>query len=453
MTEVVVIGGGAGGLTAATQAARLGARTTLITDGPLGGDCTYTGCVPSKALIAAAAVGRTYAEARTQVHSAITTVAATEDEAALARADVSVLRGRSELLTPRRVRVGGREFDADHIVLATGSEAVVPPVPGLADIGVRTNTDIFELADLPSRLAVIGGGAIGCELAQAFARLGSSVTVVDQASRVLASEDPEASAVIHDALVRDGVTFRLGATLTGGQRYEQGRHLSLADGSEVRADEILVAAGRRPVTLDLGLVTVGVTVDDQGYVVVDDTCATNVDGVWAVGDVTPLGGFTHVAGHMGFVAASNICRNRFRPARKVDRTAVPRVTYTDPEVAHVGMTEAQVAARGGRVAFQPLTTVDRAVTDGRTSGFVKLMAGPNPVLRSLGGGRVLGATIVSPRAGELITEVTLAIRTHMFTGRLAQTIHPYPSWSMAVQQAASQFFYATDGREARPART
>ena len=178
-----------------------------------------------------------------------------------------------------------------------------------------------------------------------------------------------------------------------------------------------------------------------------------VDGIWAVGDVTPVGGFTHVAAHMGFVAAANATRtSRLRPAMKIDRRVVPRVTFTDPEVAQVGLTEAESVDVGGRVAEVPLDRVDRAVTSGRTVGFVKLVAGPRPLLGSLGGGQVLGATIVGPRAGELIAEVALAMRTRMFTGRLAQTIHPYPTWSTAIQQAATQFFFATDGAEARSAR-
>jgi pyruvate/2-oxoglutarate dehydrogenase complex dihydrolipoamide dehydrogenase (E3) component len=449
---VVVIGGGAGGLTAATHAARRGASVVLVADGPLGGDCTYTGCVPSKTLLAAAAAGRTFDEAMAAVRSAIDRIAATEDEAALDRAGVRVLRGRGELTGPGRVQVGGTQLTSRHMILATGATAALPPVPGLESIGALTNETVFSLDRRPGRLAVIGGGAIGCELAQAFARLGAQVTVLEAAERVLPLEDPAASAVIHAALTEDGVDVRVGARIEQAGLEGSTRHLRLADGTDIAADHVLVAAGRRPVTEGLGLEEVGVKLDGGGRIVVDDTCATSTAGVWAIGDVTPLGGFTHVAGHMGFVAATNATRKgRLRPAAKVDRRVVPRVTFTDPEVASVGVTEAEAAAAGGQVSEVRLTHVDRAITSGKEAGFVKLLAGPRPVLRSAGGGQVLGATIVGPRAGEMIAEVALAMKTRAFTGRLAQTVHAYPTWSMAVQQAASGFFFTSEGVEVRPA--
>jgi pyruvate/2-oxoglutarate dehydrogenase complex dihydrolipoamide dehydrogenase (E3) component len=318
---------------------------------------------------------------------------------------------------------------------------------------VLTNENVFALDHQPARLAVVGAGAVGCELAQAFARLGSQVTMVDQADRVLPGEDAQVSAVVAAALSDDRIDLRLGRGVAGAGARDGSQRVRLADGAEIDADAILVAAGRRPVTRGFGLDRLGVETDATGHIVVDDSCETNVAGVWAVGDVTQVGGFTHVAAQMGFVAAQNACRgSRLRPRAKIDRRVVPRVTFTDPEVAQVGLTEHEAAALGGRVAELPLDRVDRAVTAGRRSGFVKLIAGPRPVLRNLGGGQLLGATVVGPSAGELIAEAALAMRTRMFTGRLAQTIHAYPSWSMAVQQAATQFFFATDGLEARSAR-
>ncbi|MGQ0826529.1 MAG: dihydrolipoyl dehydrogenase family protein [Actinomycetota bacterium] len=452
--DVVVIGGGAGGLTAATHAARRGASVVLVTDGPLGGDCTHTGCVPSKTLLAAAAAGRRFDDAMPAVRAAVDRIAAAEDEAALARVGVRVERGRAELIAPGRDRVDGRERRAGHVIVATGATAARPPVPGLDTAGVLTNETVFSVAQRPDRFVVIGGGAIGCELAQAFVRLGSTVTLVEAADRLLPAEDADAAAVVAGALRADGVDVRTATRIERVTRGADGRTcLVLIGGHPVAADRVLVATGRRPVTDGLGVERLGIALDGVGRIVVDDTCATNVKGVWAVGDVTVFGGFTHVAGHMGYVAATNVTRrNRLGPAAKIDRRVVPRVTFTDPEVAHVGLTEAEAAAAGGRVAEVRLDRVDRAITDGRTTGFVKLVAGPRPVLRSLGGGRVLGATIVAPRAGELVAEVALAMRTGMFTGRLAQTIHAYPTWSMAIQQAASGFFFALDGVETRPAR-
>ncbi len=356
-------------------------------------------------------------------------------------------------MAPGRVRVDARDLRAGHVIVATGATAALPPVPGLDPVTALTNETVWSLATQPDRLAVIGGGAVGCELAQAFARLGTNVTLVETAERLLPAEDRDAAAVVASALGADGVDVCVATTVERVTCVPGGRScLHLADGREVDVDQVLVAAGRRPVTSGLGLVELGIAFDRTGRIVVDNTCATNVAGVWAIGDVTVFGGFTHVAGHMGFVAATNITKSRLRPAAKIDRRVVPRVTFTDPEVAHVGLTEAEAAAVGGRVAEVHLDRVDRAVTDGRTAGFVKLIAGPRPVLRSLGGGRVLGATIVAPRAGELVAEVALAMRTGMFTGRLAQTIHAYPTWSMAIQQAAIGLFFESEGVATRPAR-
>ena len=228
--------------------------------------------------------------------------------------------------------------------------------------------------------------------------------------------------------------------------------LHLADGSTIDADRLLVAVGRKASTDGVGLDTAGVATDG-GFVVTSDRLATSVSGIWAAGDVTGRLEFTHAADEMGRIAAGNALSPRWR-RRRFDSSAIPWVTYTDPEVAHVGLTETDAAKAGpARVAFLPLAEVDRAIVSAQTAGFVKLIAGPRPVLRGAGGGRILGASIVACRAGELIHEPTLALRTGMFTGRLAQTVHAYPTWSVAVRQAAAQFFFEIEGRRARPART
>lgn len=450
--DVIVIGGGAGGLTAATQAVRTGASVTLIADGPLGGDCTHTGCVPSKTLIAAAGRGDSFATAMEAVHAAVDRIAASEDEAHLAKAGVTVVRGRARLAGGGKVEVDGTALTARNIIVSTGARASVPPVPGLADLDPMTNETVFSLTDLPESLLVVGGGPIGCELSQAFARLGSAVTIVDMAPRVLPNDDPEASTVVAAALARDGVQLHLGTGLERAEAVDGRYRLHLAGGTSVQGDALLVAAGRQAVTIGLGVEDVGLELDRGGRIVVDETCATSVPGIWAVGDVTQFGGFTHVAGHMAYVAARNATRSsRLYPKAKINRRVVPRVTFTDPEVAQVGMTEHEAAEHGGRVAYLPLDRVDRAITAGKTDGFVKLISGPRKVLGSVGGGQILGATIVAPGAGELIHEAVLAMQTRMFTGRLAQATHAYPTWSMAIQQSATQFYFATDGLEARPA--
>jgi pyruvate/2-oxoglutarate dehydrogenase complex dihydrolipoamide dehydrogenase (E3) component len=451
--DVIVVGGGPGGLTAATQAARRGASVVLVADGPLGGDCTHTGCVPSKALLSAAAAGHSFDQAMAAVRDSVARIAATEDQTALERVGVRVVRGRGELRAVDRLHVDGVELCADHIIIATGGTAALPPIPRIDTVDALTNETVFTLDRRPERLAVLGGGAIGCELAQAFARLGVRVNMIEAAERILSLEEPEASTTILATLTADGVDVAVGTRVVRVSGDGTTRRLHLDDGTDLALDHLLVATGRRPVTTGLGLERLGVELDPAGRIVVDDRCATNVPGIWAIGDVTALGGFTHVAAHMGFVAAANTSPGRrWRTSGKVDRRVVPRVTFTDPEVASVGITEGDAARIGGRVAMVRFDHVDRAITSRRETGFVKLITGPRPLLGSLGGGQVLGATVVGPRAGEMIAEVALAMRTRMFTGRLAQTIHAYPTWSTAIQQAATGFFFASDGVEVRPAR-
>ncbi len=450
--DVVVIGGGAGGLAAAREAVRRKARTLLVHAGPLGGDCTHTGCVPSKALIAAAAKGTSFGDAIKQVHHAIATIERTEDAEQLKKEGIDTLHARAEFTGPRVLDVDGRRISPNRVIVATGSGPVVPPIPGLSDFAPLTNENVFDLETLPSRLVVLGGGPIGCELAQAFSRLGSRVTVVEGMSRVLGREEPEASEVITTVLAREGIEVAVGCKA---ERVESngsgGLWLHLEGGRVVDGDRILVAVGRKPVTQGFGLDRAGVELDERGYITTDESLRTTAEGMYAVGDVTGKLPFTHAADQMGRVAAANAVSRSPLP-KKFTIDAIPWATFTDPEVAHVGMTEVEAAAHGGQVAYLPMTEVDRAVASGETDGFIKIVAGPRKVLRGLAGGQVLGATIVAPPAGEMINEIALAMRTHMLTGRLAQTVHAYPSWSMAIRQAAGQFFWEVGGREARPAR-
>ncbi|HEV2071430.1 MAG TPA: FAD-dependent oxidoreductase [Acidimicrobiales bacterium] len=292
-------------------------------------------------------------------------------------------------------------------------------------------------------------------MSQAFARLGSCVTLLEAGNRILAKEEPEASHVVAEALGFDGVQIRTRSKVVKAEASERNGGIRVhVDGAEpVEVDQVLVAIGRRPSTSGMGLEDVGVELDDRGFIRTDDTMATSVPGIWAVGDVAGSLQFTHAANRMAIVAVSNALSSWSTPRkRRFDTQHLPWATFTSPEVGRVGMTEAEAADHGGRVAYLPMTEVDRAVAAGETRGFIKLMAGPRPVLRGLGGGRLLGATAVATVGGELVHEVALATRTNMFTGRLAQTVHAYPTWSLAVQQAAAQFFFQIGGREARPAR-
>jgi pyruvate/2-oxoglutarate dehydrogenase complex dihydrolipoamide dehydrogenase (E3) component len=449
--DLVVIGGGAGGLAAARAGARRGVRVLLVQRGPLGGDCTFTGCVPSKTLIEAARRREPFDRAIAAARAAVEHVAATETDEVLRGEGVEVLHGWATFRAPGILDVDGDVIHAPKVILATGARPAVPPIDGLGEIDFLTSETVWDLDALPTSLAVLGGGAIGCELAQAFARLGSTVTVIEGLDRILPREDPDASAVITEALRADGVAVRTGHQV---QRIEPldpkgAARLLLEDGSTVEADRLLVAVGRAGVTDGLGLDAVGIATD-RGFITTDDTMATTAKGVWAVGDVTGRLQFTHAADEMGRIAAGNALARSGRGRFPAD--AVPWVTFTDPEVAHVGSTEADAAARGGRVAYLPMSEVDRAIVAQETLGFVKLVAGPRRLLRNTGGGRILGATIVASRAGEMIHEPALAMRTGMFAGRLAQTVHAYPTWSIAIRQAAAQLFMKTGGREARPAR-
>jgi len=449
--DLVVVGGGAAGLSAARAGVRRGKRTVLVSEGPLGGDCTFTGCVPSKTLVEGAAQQLSFRQAMSRVRDVVDQIAATEDASVVRGEGITVCEGRACFQAPRTLRVGRELLAGSRVVLATGSSPMVPSVPGLDEVPFLTNETVFGLTEPPESLAVVGGGPIGCELAQAFCRLGVPVTLVEAADRLLPREDAEVGTVLAEVFRREGVGLRLGTGLhrvTGGEGRDIELHLD--DGSVVSAAQVLVAAGRRPQTEGLDLEAGGVATDDRGYITTDDRLATSAAGVLAAGDVTGRLPFTHAADEMGRIAVANAFRRTgSRPFRV---SAIPWVTFTEPEVARIGMTESQAAAVGGRVAYLPMTEVDRAISAGRTDGFVKLLAGPRRIGGSVGGGKLLGATIVSDRAGELIHEVALAMRTGMFTGRLAQTVHAYPTWSVAVRQAASQFFLTTGGRDARPAR-
>ena len=448
--ELIVIGGGSGGMAAARAAARAGVRPLLVQLGPIGGDCTFTGCVPSKTLLEAAARGDSFEAAMLATRRAVEHIAATEDDDVFRREGIEVLHGWATFRSPRELDVDGTVLRSGRFVIATGAQPAVPPLDGLADLDYLTNETVFELDELPASLTVLGGGAIGCELAQAFGRLGARVTVIEALESLLPKEEPETSAAVADALTADGVVVRLGQKVVRVEAIEAegAARLHLEGGDSVAADRVLVAVGRRGATAGLALDAAGVATDGS-FVRVDDRLATTASGIWAAGDVTGLLQFTHAADEMGRVAVGNALSRRGR--RRFDSSAIPWVTFTSPEVGRVGMTEAEAAGHGGRVAFLPMTEVDRAVTAGRTRGFVKLIAGPRRLLGNAGGGKILGATIVADRGGEMIHEPALAMRTHMFAGRLAQTVHAYPTWSMAIRQAAAQFYMEINGRSSRPA--
>ena len=592
--DLIVVGGGAAGLGAVRAALRAGADVALVTDEAPGGDCTFTGCVPSKTLLAAARDGLSFTDAMTRVRSTVERIAATESTDVLRSRGVTVIEGRARLATHDTVAVGERRITARRIVVATGSQPSLPDhIPGLAEAEPLTNETVFDLTDTPRSLGIIGGGPTGCELAQAFALLGVEVTLFERWSQLLPSEEPEAAATVRAALQDCGVHVRRNIGVAGVESLGDGgsgpyrvlrRHRRSGGLSDaVVVERLLVAAGRTPSTDGLGLEDMGMKLGPGGVILTDARLATSIKGVYAAGDVAawpppptasghrfedhliekgvidtagrlktrpdgervqaaladlgirtgtlvllnvrfgvrarlaearrrfeqrdrwhlhfsrprrpgprrrghrglptavpprmrriqerqplvrispgrgrpryagirsllaagPRAMLSHAADEMGRIAAGNALgkglRGRFRASM------VPRVVFTDPEVASVGAIPWH-APPGSRVAYLPLSEVDRAITDGRTDGFIAIVAGPRRLLRNAGGGRILGATIVAPRAGEMIQEVVLAMRTGAFAGRLAQASHAYPTWSSGVQKAAAQFFGEIDGRQAR----
>ena len=450
-TDLVVVGAGAAGIGAAQSARRRGARVTLVERGPIGGDCTYAGCVPSKTLLEEAARGTGFAGAMSAVHRAIDIVAAAESAPVLREQGINVVQGTARFRDRRTLEVDGTILRPRAFVVATGAAPAVPPIPGLDTVPFLTNENLFNLGELPASMVVLGAGPIGVEMAEAFARLGTSVTLVEATAHILPREEPLAAEVLTHSLRALGVNVSLGAPVTGVAAGERGIgvRVTLGSGRVLAADQLLVAVGRRPFTADLGLDAAGVATDNRGFVTVDSRLRTTTRGIFAAGDVASPLQFTHVAYQTGHLAATNalarLPTHRFNPAH------VPWVTFTSPEVARIGLTEAEAVEKGARVVFVPMSEVDRAITSGHTQGFVKIMTGPRPLTRNLAGGRFLGATIVAPRAGEMLHEIVLAMRTGMFPARVALTVHAYPTWSMAVQQATAQLFGEFGGRSSRAA--
>ncbi|MGH9072164.1 MAG: FAD-dependent oxidoreductase, partial [Acidimicrobiales bacterium] len=295
--DLLVLGGGAGGIAAARAGVRKGANVSLVQHGPVGGECTFSGCVPSKALIEAAAAGASFETAIARVHRAITTIAAAESAEVLAGEGIEVVGGYGSLTSPRTIEVGGRSLSADRMIIATGAGPVVPPIEGLSDIDYLTNENLWDLRSLPASLAILGGGAIGVELAQAFARLGSEVTLIEGQDRLLPREEPEASAVLAQVFREEGIDLQLGQLVTrveatggsgagaAGGSGAGGVRLHLSGGGTVEAARIVVAVGRKPRTTGFGLEVARVVTDAKGFVVTDDHLATTTKGIWAVGDV------------------------------------------------------------------------------------------------------------------------------------------------------------------------
>ena len=451
--NLVVLGGGTAGLITAAGAAGLGAKVALIEREHLGGDCLNVGCVPSKALIRAA---RTYADVRDAgqygvevPEGARVNFPAVMERMRRLRSEISpndsaeryrdelgvdVFLGDGRFVDSDTVEVDGKKLRFRRAVIATGARAIPLPIPGLAEAGYLTNETVFSLTELPKRLAIIGAGPIGCELAQAFARFGSQVTLLEVMPQILIREDKDAAALIQEALIRDGVSLVLGCNIKGVAKDGQEKVLNLeTDGAsqEVRVDEVLLGVGRAPNVEGLNLEAIGVDFDNKQGVKVDDRLQTSNPRIYAAGDICSPYKFTHMADALARIVIQNTL---FVGRAKASTLTVPWCTYTDPEIAHVGLYEHEAEKQGINIQTfsQEMRHVDRAILEGDTDGFVKIHT-------KAGSDTILGATIVTRHAGEMIPEITLAMVGGLGLGTLARTIHAYPTQAEAIKRTADAY--------------
>ena len=453
-TNMVVIGAGSGGLVAALIAATVKAKVTLIERHRMGGDCLNTGCVPSKSLLRSAkmlsyaarakefgfksaSVEFDFADVMQRVQRVIKTIEPNDSVERYTGLGVDCVMGDAKIVSPYRVRVGTTEIATRNIVVATGGVPFVPPIDGLRDAGYLTSDTVWELRELPPRLAVLGGGPIGCELAQAFARFGSQVTQVERNEHLLMREDADVIELMQAQFAQENIRL---LTRHVAKRVEvaNGQKRLLCEDQDgqmvtVPFDEILVAVGRTPNTSGLGLADVGVTLDERGAVEVDDYLRTNVPTIYACGDVTGPYQFTHTASHQAWYASVNPLFGPFKRF-KVDYSVIPWTTFTDPEIARVGLNEQDAKRQGVAVEVTRfgLDDLDRALADEEGKGFVKVLTPP-------GKDRILGVTIVGHHAGDLLAEFIFAMKWRLGLKKVMNTIHIYPTLAEASKFAASNW--------------
>lgn len=451
--HLVVIGAGTAGLVTAAGAAGLGAKVALVERELMGGDCLNVGCVPSKAVISSARVAETvrragefgvtipdgvevdFAAAMERMRMLRAKISPADSAERFRSLGVDVFLGGGRFVSSDTVEVAGTKLRFKKAVIATGARASAPPIPGLDQIPYLTNETVFSLTELPQRLGVIGAGPIGCELAQSFAQFGSEVFLVEATHGVLPREDPDAASIIEAALLRSGVRLLCcGKNLQLAPGNEKAIRLSVEsheEGYNEEVDALLVAVGRAPNVEGLGLGEVGVEFDSKSGVKVDDRLRTTNPRIFAAGDICSEFKFTHAADFM----ARNVIRNAlFLGRAKTSSLIIPWSTYTTPEIAHVGLTKDQAAKQGLPVTtfVQEFGEVDRAILEGETEGFVKVHV-------RAGSDQILGATVVAKNAGDLISELTLAMQHRIGLGKIASVIHPYPTQADAIRRIGDQY--------------
>jgi pyruvate/2-oxoglutarate dehydrogenase complex dihydrolipoamide dehydrogenase (E3) component len=439
--DMLVIGGGAAGLTASGMSALLGAKTALVEEHRLGGDCTWTGCIPSKTLLKRAKIahqigtggkaGEPFIEVMRHVRSVRQHVYEQADAPPnLERFGVEVIASRARFIDPHTVEISEsantRRITSRYFVIATGSR---PRMPAF-ETPCLNNETIFELNEQPGRLLVVGAGPVGIEMAQAFQRLGSQVTVVGSGSRILPRDDEELAAQLEKSLASEGCRFLLTRKVTALARSSSGLRARLDDGTEIECDAALAAMGREPSVHSLDLEKAGVSAGTKG-IEVDRRCRTSQKHIYAVGDVTGRYQFTHMAEHMSKVAVTNAI---LRIPSKLQDNHVAWCTFTSPELAHTGESEKELLGRN--IAYEvfrfPFTRLDRAIAEGEEAGMVKIFATRQ--------GHILGASILGANAGEMIAVCALAMKNNLRLADIADTIFPYPTYTLGVRQAADQWY-------------
>ncbi len=442
---LVVIGAGAGGLVVANGFARAGKKVLLIEKGHWGGDCTNFGCIPSKTLIGAAKRKETGSTALQKVRETIEQVRSHEEPPALQKNGIEVLAATASFIDPHTLQAvepngATHTLRANKIVLATGSAPLIPSILGLKETPFLTNETVFNLKEPPQSMIVLGAGPIGSELAQAFQRLGTKVTVVHRHSHILGREPEKASALLIKKMQREGVTFCMNEELSE-VHYQQGLfHCKLkGEKKEICAEQLLIASGRKPNlrTLELDRAKINWT---EGGIVVDSYGRTSQKHIFALGDAVGPPFFTHLAENRARTVLTTLLLSPFWKKKIDSGQPIPRVTYTDPEIASIGLSQEEAIKKYGskRVAtyFVPLSEVDRAITQGEREGFIK-------IITRKWSSRILGATLACSCAGELLMEISLAIHFKIPLRKLSQLIHPYPTYSLAMRRAADLWLTQT----------
>jgi len=447
--NIIVIGGGSAGLVSSYIASAVKAKVALIEKHKMGGDCLNTGCVPSKALIRSAKmisyakraaefgfienkIAFNFSDVMNRVKRTINEIEPHDSVERYSKLGVECISGTAQIISPHEVEVDGKTLSARSIIIASGSRPFIPPVPGLQDIDYLTSANLWELEELPQKLLVLGGGAIGCELAQAFSRFGSSVTIVEMTQQLLSREDEDVGHALKDKFVKEGIKV---LTNSKAKSFKEGRLVCESEGKdlEVTFDKVLVAVGRKANTQGFGLEQLGINLTEQNTINANPFLQTNIPSIYVCGDVAGPYQFTHTAALQAWYAAVNSLFSPFKKF-KVDYRVIPWAVFTDPEIARVGLSEKEANSLG--ISFDKtlfdISDLDRAIIDGEANGFVKILTEP-------GKDKILGVTILGHHAADVIPEYILAMKNRIGLNKILGTIHIYPTLSEANKFAAGEW--------------